>query len=78
MPPAEHLALRRGKAERLRTGASPRVLEICSGCGGLSLGLASAGFALSAHIEIDLEAAASYALNFGGKRPADDPWGRGA
>ena len=74
MLPAERFAIRRGKAERLQTGASPRVLEICSGCGGLSLGLASAGFALSAHVEIDPEAAASYALNFGRKRPADDPW----
>ena len=71
---AERFAIRRGKAERLQTGASLRVLEICSGCGGLSLGLASAGFELSAHVEIDPEAAASYALNFGGKRPADDPW----
>ena len=71
---AERFAIRRGKAERLQAGASLRVLEICSGCGGLSLGLASAGFDLSAHVEIDPEAAASYALNFGGKRPADDPW----
>lgn len=74
MLPAERFAIRRRKAERLQTGASPRVLEICSGCGGLSLGLASAGFELSAHVEIDPEAAASYALNFGRKRPADDPW----
>ena len=71
---ADRFAIRRGKAERLQTGASLRVLEICSGCGGLSLGLASAGFELSAHVEIDPEAAASYALNFGSKRPADDPW----
>lgn len=74
MLPVERDAIRRAKAERLRSGASPRVLEICSGCGGLSLGLASAGFALSAHIEIDAEAAASYALNFGGDRMSDDPW----
>jgi DNA (cytosine-5)-methyltransferase 1 len=48
------------------------VLEICSGCGGLSLGLLTAGFELSAHIEIDPEAAESYAVNFGGGR--DAPW----
>lgn len=74
MLPAERDAIRRAKAERLRGGASPSVLEICSGCGGLSLGLASAGFSLSAHIEIDAGAAASYALNFGGDRASDDPW----
>ena len=75
MLPADRFAARRRKAARLRTGAPPRVLEICSGCGGLSLGLASAGFELSAHIESDPDTAASYALNFGGKRSADDPWG---
>lgn len=74
MPPADRLAAGRRKAARLRTGAPPRVLEICSGCGGLSLGLASAGFELSAHVESDPDTAASYALNFGGKRSADDPW----
>jgi DNA (cytosine-5)-methyltransferase 1 len=50
------------------------VLEICSGCGGLSLGLSAAGFSLTAHVEIDPEAAASYARNFGGDRSPDDPW----
>lgn len=74
MLPAERSAVRRSKADRLRGGAAPRVLEICSGCGGLSLGLSSAGFTLAAHVEVDAEAAASYALNFGGNRPADDPW----
>lgn len=56
--------IRTAKIERLRTGAAPRVLELCSGCGGLSLGLAAAGFELSAHVETDIEAAASYARNF--------------
>lgn len=74
MSPADRLATRRQKAARLRTGAPPRVLEICSGCGGLSLGLASAGFELTAHVESDPDTAASYALNFGGERSADDPW----
>ena len=64
------------KLARLRSGDAPRALEICSGCGGLSLGLKSAGFQLTAHIEIDPEAAASYAINFGGDRPVDDPWAR--
>ena len=63
---------RQKKLERLRSGKKPRVLEICSGCGGLALGLLTAGFELSAHIEIDPEAAESYAVNFGGGREA--PW----
>lgn len=71
---AEQQRIRLMKVERLRAGSAPRALEICSGCGGLSLGLAAAGFELAAHIEIDPEAAESYALNFGGGRAADDPW----
>lgn len=71
---AEQQQLRRGKLERLHTGAKMRTLEICSGAGGLSLGLATAGFELTAHVEVDREAAESYALNFGGDRAADDPW----
>src|SRR5688572_21455412 len=69
-------SIRRKKLARLRAGARPRALEICSGCGGLSLGLQGAGFELTAHIEIDAEAAASYAMNFGKNRAVDDPWGK--
>ena len=36
--------------------------------------MASAGFELSAHVEIDPDTSASYALNFGRERSADDPW----
>ncbi|MFT3987964.1 MAG: DNA cytosine methyltransferase [Aestuariivirga sp.] len=36
----------------------------------------AAGFELSAHIELDPEAAESYAMNFGGGRAVDDPWAR--
>ncbi|GJD51059.1 Modification methylase BanI [Methylobacterium crusticola] len=57
-------AVRAAKLERIRKGGAPRVLELCSGCGGMSLGLKAAGFDLVAHIEMDVTAAASYALNF--------------
>src|SRR5712672_1939619 len=52
------------KRTRLASGAAPRVLELCSGSGGLALGLKTGGFELSAHVEIDAEAAATYAKNF--------------
>ncbi|HVX57287.1 MAG TPA: DNA cytosine methyltransferase, partial [Candidatus Saccharimonadales bacterium] len=56
--------IRAKKLERIRDRKAPRVLELCSGAGGMSLGLAAAGFDLIAHVEHDAEAAASYALNF--------------
>ena len=57
-------AARRSKLERMRSGFAPRALELCSGCGGMSLGMEAAGFDLLAHVEFDDTAAASYALNF--------------
>lgn len=57
-------AARRAKLDRLRSGSAPRALELCSGCGGMSLGMESAGFELLGHVEFDETAAASYALNF--------------
>jgi DNA (cytosine-5)-methyltransferase 1 len=66
--------IRQRKLARLAGGARPRLLEICSGAGGLSLGMKAGGFELSAHIELEPEAAETYALNFGGGRAADDPW----
>ncbi len=76
MPSASQQSVRRKKIARLRSGAAPRALEICSGCGGLSLGLQAAGIELTAHIEIDPEAAESYALNFGGAHAADSEWAK--
>jgi DNA (cytosine-5)-methyltransferase 1 len=66
--------IRHRKLARLGGGARPRLLEICSGAGGLSLGMKAAGFELSAHIELDPEAAETFALNFGRGRASDDPW----
>lgn len=57
-------ALQKGKLHRLLSGAPPRVLELCSGCGGMSLGLRAAGFEMAAHMESDPVAAESHALNF--------------
>ena len=69
---------RLAKIARVTDGSGLRVLELCSGCGGMSLGLQSAGLELLGHVEQDATAAASYALNF--KAPdgvSDEVW-RGA
>lgn len=50
------------------------MLELCSGCGGLSLGLQSAGFQLTAHVEKDEEAARSYGMNFTPKGADPTQW----
>jgi len=60
------------KIDRLRSGASPRVLDLFAGCGGISLGFKSAGFDLCAAIELDPVAAASHALNFYPHLDADE------
>src|SRR5262245_5110173 len=52
------------KLARLATGGRPRVLDLFSGCGGLSLGFQAAGFQISAALEIDPDAAKSHGLNF--------------
>ena len=69
--------IRARKLEHIRTKGAPRVLELCSGCGGMSLGLAAAGFELVAHVEHDEGAAASYALNFAKPERLDaDAWSK--
>ncbi len=52
------------KIARLRSGAAPRVLDLFSGCGGISLGFQSAGYEIVAAIENDPDAARSHGLNF--------------
>lgn len=61
---SKNSSIRAAKLLRIRSGKAPRTLELCSGCGGMSLGLKTGGFALAAHAEADAIASASYALNF--------------
>jgi DNA (cytosine-5)-methyltransferase 1 len=57
---------RGGKIYRLRTGSAPKVLDLFSGCGGLSLGFQRVGFEIAGSLELDPLAAASHWLNFHG------------
>jgi DNA (cytosine-5)-methyltransferase 1 len=52
------------KIDRFTSGKSLRVLDLFSGCGGLSLGFNKAGFEIIGSVELDKEAARSHALNF--------------
>jgi DNA (cytosine-5)-methyltransferase 1 len=58
--------IRLEKIRRLRLGAAPRVVDLFSGCGGLSLGFQAAGFELRGGLELDSLAAESHARNFFG------------
>ncbi len=57
------------KVRRIAAGNAIRVLDLFSGCGGLSLGFHRAGFEISGAVEIDPHAARSHALNFHGSDP---------
>lgn len=61
---SDFLQARAAKIQRLESGASPRVLDLFAGCGGLSLGFQRAGFEISAGVEIDKHAARTHAENF--------------
>lgn len=54
----------RRKIDRLRAGVRPRVLDLFSGCGGLSLGFHAAGAEITAAVELDADAARSHGINF--------------
>jgi len=62
-----------GKMARLAAGGQPRVLDLFSGCGGLSLGFQSVGCSIAAAVENDAAAARTHGLNFHG---ADDKHSR--
>ena len=59
----------RQKIARLEAGDRPRVLDLFSGCGGLSLGFHAAGFEICGSVEFDPDAARSHGLNFHGGAP---------
>lgn len=52
------------KAARLDRGAKPRLVDLFSGCGGITVGMERAGFQSVAGVEIDSHAASTYANNF--------------
>jgi DNA (cytosine-5)-methyltransferase 1 len=52
------------KITRICNGSRLRVLDLFSGCGGISLGFSGAGFEITAAIELDPEAAKSHGQNF--------------
>ncbi|MBZ4408977.1 DNA cytosine methyltransferase [Myxococcus sp. XM-1-1-1] len=52
------------KLARLKQGGRPRLLDLFSGCGGLTLGFVSAGCTSVGGVEIDTHASKSHALNF--------------
>jgi DNA (cytosine-5)-methyltransferase 1 len=56
----------RVRLARLARGEKPRVLDLFSGAGGISLGFQRAGFHISGALEIDELAAKTHALNFHG------------
>ena len=59
----------RRKMERLLAGERPRVLDLFSGCGGISLGFHRKGCHIVGNVEADPDAAKSHALNFHGGDP---------
>jgi DNA (cytosine-5)-methyltransferase 1 len=77
LPPSQGVTLVTPKLQAIRqkigalvAGKSPRVLDLFSGCGGLSLGFHRAGFKIAAAIEFDVHAAQSHGRNFHGGDPA--------
>jgi DNA (cytosine-5)-methyltransferase 1 len=56
--------LRVEKIRRLRAGHAPRVLDLFSGCGGISLGFHAEGYQPVAAVELDPIASSTHGLNF--------------
>jgi DNA (cytosine-5)-methyltransferase 1 len=64
MPDIIHDQHIRYKISRLADGEKARVLDLFSGCGGISLGFQSAGFEIRAAVELDPIAAQTHGQNF--------------
>jgi DNA (cytosine-5)-methyltransferase 1 len=62
--PASAYTFIKKKTERQLDGGKLRVLDLFSGCGGLSLGFHGAGYDIVASVELDEEASRSHAMNF--------------
>lgn len=60
----------KAKLARIQRGEPPRLLDLFSGCGGLALGFVTAGCYSVGGVELDEDAARSYAWNF--HRQSDD------
>lgn len=58
----------KAKLARIREGGPPKVLDLFSGCGGISLGFEKAGCLIVGGVERDADAAASFRWNFRDKR----------
>lgn len=71
-PLGETAALIREKLVRIRSGAPPRYMDLFAGCGGISLGFLTAGFAPVASVEVDAWAALSHGANFGPRSSGGD------
>lgn len=54
----------KNKITRISQGNKPRVLDLFSGCGGISLGFEKAGFEIVGAVEMDAAATKSHAMNF--------------
>jgi DNA (cytosine-5)-methyltransferase 1 len=52
------------KIKRLQQGAKPRLLDLFSGCGGISLGFKTAGYEIIGAVENDPAAAKTHGINF--------------
>lgn len=62
----------RDKLQRIQNGGEIRYMDIFAGCGGISLGLLTAGFTPVASIEMDPWAAKSHGANFGSRSVGGD------
>ncbi len=68
-------AVIRRKIARLRGNQPPRFMDLFAGCGGITLGFATAGFEPVASVESDMWAAESHGVNFAAISRGKNPQG---